>query len=131
MAGEDRRNPDARMLTPAPGTNVTSQCTATVVGGIGSNTLGIVAYGAPDDVSGWIHRDSDFDTVGTNAAALVVNAVLQLGGMTDGPFRVEYWDTVKGEPVQEQSVTSAAGLLRVAIPPFARDIAVKVKQKKE
>jgi hypothetical protein len=127
LRGEDPRNPDARMLGTAPSTNATNRCTVAIQGGTPPNTLGVVAYGAPAGVNGWIHRDSDYEAADPAGLSHVTNAVLQLGGMTDGRFVVEYWDTLRGEPVQEYPATAAGGVLRIDVPPFARDIAFKAK----
>jgi len=52
---------------------------------------------------------------------------LQLKGPADGEYRVEFWDTRKGKPVQELTAAAKDGSLRVPVPRFTSDIAGKVK----
>jgi len=53
-------------------------------------------------------------------------AAVVLKGLAPGSYRVQWWDTRKGQATkQEQAKASAAGL-KLTAPPFTRDIACKV-----
>jgi hypothetical protein len=47
---------------------------------------------------------------------------------TDGVWRVEWWDTFRGEILRRDRVRAAGGQLLLAIPDFARDVAAKLEQ---
>ena len=47
-------------------------------------------------------------------------------GLEPGTYTVQWWDTVEGKAVKEDSATPAGGRLQINIPAFARDIAAKV-----
>jgi len=55
-------------------------------------------------------------------------ATFQLEGMLGGTFTVEIWDTYDGRAIDWRKVESRSGRLSIAIPPTARDVAVKVKK---
>ena len=46
--------------------------------------------------------------------------------LTDGPMRVEWWDTRKGAVIRSDDVTPDNGALRLTAPSFTRDIALRV-----
>jgi len=55
----------------------------------------------------------------------ILGAKTSLTGLTDGPYRVEWWDTRKGEIVKTEEVTCTGGTLQLTVPGFLRDIAGK------
>ena len=48
-------------------------------------------------------------------------------GTGDGAYRVEFWDTEEGRPVQATQVRAERGALVVDVPSFRRDLAFKIK----
>jgi hypothetical protein len=52
---------------------------------------------------------------------------LQLTGLRDGPYRVEFWDTWRGGVVSQLTAEAKGGTLRVPIPEFTSDIAGKFR----
>lgn len=57
---------------------------------------------------------------------IVKGGVLKLTGLVpDGSWKVEWWDTDKGEEETSQGFTVTAGSAVVAIPPVTRDLAFK------
>jgi hypothetical protein len=45
-----------------------------------------------------------------------------------GAYRAEVWDTVKGTVIVEKTVQGANGIVQVDLPPFYKDIALKIRQ---
>jgi len=77
----------------------------------------------------WIYErrlfraESDKEFVPTERKGLT----LRMAGISDGAYRVEFWDTRKGVSVSEATVEAKDGALEAPIPPFTSDIAGKVK----
>lgn len=53
---------------------------------------------------------------------------VMLDGFTDGAYRAEFWDPVAGQVVSTADCTAANGRLTVLTPPFAADLACKVRR---
>jgi hypothetical protein len=53
-------------------------------------------------------------------------ASLTIGGMNEGAFTIQPFDTWTGQTLAEQTVRSAAGELTIALPAFSNDIALKI-----
>jgi len=59
--------------------------------------------------------------------AEVKGATLTVEGLKPGPYAVQWWDTREGKIVKQDAAKAAAGAaLKLAVPPFSRDIACKV-----
>lgn len=56
----------------------------------------------------------------------VESAILKLKGLNDGSYKVEWWDTYKGEVQSEEKVTCKDKTLILQIPPVLEDIACKI-----
>jgi hypothetical protein len=63
----------------------------------------------------------------TKVSPKLTGVSVTVRGMDDGQYNVEFWDTVKGEVASRGTVESKGGMLKLALPDFAQDIAVKVK----
>jgi hypothetical protein len=48
----------------------------------------------------------------------------------DGAWRVQWWDTFKGEVLREEKLRAAGGKLSVVVPTFARDLAARVERER-
>jgi hypothetical protein len=57
----------------------------------------------------------------------VGGAVLTLNGMAGGAHEVEFWDTWKGQRIRTDQLSSAGGPLKIPLPEFRGDLAVKVR----
>jgi len=53
--------------------------------------------------------------------------VIELTGLVPGALRVECWDTYAGEPVSWNDAAADAGGLKLHLPRFQRDLAVKIR----
>jgi hypothetical protein len=56
-------------------------------------------------------------------------AVAVIGGLDDGAFTVEVWDTTAGAILSTSDIESKGGTLRVPLPAFSRDIALKFSRR--
>jgi len=115
MEGEDRRGTNLAANTPqlrlddAPAPGLAVQCLK-----------------GKDRAFGWIYR-TDFSAADPNAEPSKTGVTLRLDAMAPGKFVVEFWDTIAGKAVAQLSVRSKDGVLAVAVPAFARDIAFKAR----
>lgn len=57
----------------------------------------------------------------------VKEATLTIQGLVDGPYIVEFWDTIKGHIVGTQQSAAQGGTLVIKPPEFAADLAGKIK----
>ncbi len=51
---------------------------------------------------------------------------IDLWGLARGRYGVQWWNTRTGKVISEQSITVSEQPLRLVIPPFTRDVAVKI-----
>jgi hypothetical protein len=58
--------------------------------------------------------------------APIAGASLEIRGLAPGAYRVEWWDTYTGNRTGTARAAADRGIVRLAIPPFARDTACKV-----
>jgi len=93
----------------------------------GTPPLELTCMRSPSQALGWIYRQPGFGSVDPLGPPTVSNLVMSLDGMTNGVFAVEFWDTSAGVPLKALRERAEGGMLRVAIPPFARDIAFKAR----
>jgi len=56
----------------------------------------------------------------------IQGAILEIQGLTPGTYKIHWWDTHEGKVLQQTTGSPTAGVLRVEVPAFARDIACKV-----
>ena len=54
------------------------------------------------------------------------SSVLELEGLVDGSFDLQWWDTTTGKIQTTQSVTVRNGQLKLDVPAFKTDIAFKL-----
>ena len=90
--------------------------------------LGIAAR---DQALVWLlDRAGDWpDGAMTDNPPPVADAKVTLTGLDDGPWTVEWWDTLAGKPVGTREATASGGSLRLEPPPFQVDIAARLKKK--
>jgi hypothetical protein len=119
MQGEDRRAPDMLMADAA-----------VLLADAPAPDLGVQCLRSPLKATGWIHRIAAFEYTDPLTGPAVSNVVLRVGGLTNGLFQAEFWDTQVGKPIRtENAQVEADGVLDVQVPPFTRDIAFKLRRK--
>ncbi len=117
MKDEDRRDPSLLSHTPvltmppAPGVNALSFS-------LKNNTRAL----------GWIYDAPAFEVSDTETHPTLSNLVVRLDNMTNGMYRIEFWNTTRGEVTQRQTREVKDTKLTLTVPPFSRDIAFKVKR---
>jgi len=52
-----------------------------------------------------------------------------LTGLDDGPWIIEWWDTLKGKRVASSEATVSGGAVQLEPPAFVADIAGRLKKK--
>lgn len=115
LEGEDRRDP---ALIPAP----------LEVRRAGGGDLAAIGMAAPARALGWIYRRENFSETDPAGPAAIRDATLRVPGLSDGAYVVEFWNTQTGRRFEQTEATSSGGSLEVAVPPFARDLAFKVRR---
>jgi len=55
------------------------------------------------------------------------DATVNIPGLIQGKYVVEVWDTYAGKVVETKEVENTTGIITVKLPPFSKDIALKVK----
>jgi hypothetical protein len=96
-------------------------------GGVPGGELVWTCLRSPRLVLGWVCRSPEFETVDLNGPPKITELQAELSGLTNGTFRVEYWDTARGTPAQRLLVASTNGVLKLTLPPFVRDAAFKAR----
>ena len=73
---------------------------------------------------------SDWPEGATNATPPSVTGIkVALTGLEDGPWSVEWWNTLEGKRVASEDATISGGSLQLAPPAFQADIAARLKRK--
>jgi hypothetical protein len=94
---------------------------------------GVIPYGVAsrDEALVWfLDRAYDWPEGATNAnPAPLAGARATLVGVSDGPWAVEWWDTLAGKSVASGQAVAAGGRLRLEVPAFPVDIAGRLKRR--
>jgi hypothetical protein len=77
---------------------------------------------------GWIYDEPAFDTAESDAHPVISNLVARLNNMSNGLYRVEFWETSGGVLTKTETVEVKEGILSISVPLFSRDIAFKAKK---
>ncbi len=88
-------------------------------------TLRVAAMQAKDEAFCWVYHPRIFQTL--KRLPTVSDAVLVVGNLEPGDYRVVYWDTYEGKPIGEETI-DCRGSLELRLPPVHRDIAVKMRR---
>jgi hypothetical protein len=116
MEGEDRRDPS--LETASPGL---------LLNGSAHPTLKAECLKNRTRALGWIYQTANFETIDPLGKLSFSNVVLRVADLADGDCTVEFWDTQAGKPLERQPARPKDGTVSATIPPFARDIAFKIK----
>ena len=75
----------------------------------------------------WIYHE--LTPYGDQQPETVEHAVMNIGGLRPGKYRVEFWDTYKGEKISAMDLDYPPDKtgVEIKLPPVARDIAMKIK----
>jgi hypothetical protein len=81
---------------------------------------------------GWVYHKSNFGGIDPAGEQGIKGLAMRFVDMDKGDFVVEFWDTLEGR-LRESVVVAVGedGILSVAVPDFARDIAFKVRREGE
>jgi len=58
--------------------------------------------------------------------APIQNSYFDVGSLKDGAYKLEWWDTLRGIIIHRDSIKVKAGKVRINIPTFANDLALKI-----
>jgi len=116
-AGEDRRGKNLRM----------GEARVTHSGGGEADGLGVRCLQNESTAYCWIFDQSLMDEE-QKPHPPDANLSLIVNGLTEGNYRVEFWDTYKGVPTEQREAQSAGGQLTCAVPLMQRDVACKIKK---
>ena len=90
----------------------------------------LLVYGMQNDASAliWLqHRDSTWLAhAGNQAPAPTKPATLTLPGFKPGEYAVEWWETWNAALTHQETATAGANGLKLALPPIATDVALKI-----
>jgi hypothetical protein len=77
----------------------------------------------------WLqNRDSDWKNHAEGGKVAKVDPCrLELQGLPDGKYTLEWWETWKGSPTKTETVQVKGGKLPLSLPEIETDVAVKVK----
>jgi hypothetical protein len=56
----------------------------------------------------------------------IQGAILAIQGLASGTYKIQWWDTQEGKALKQTTGSPTAGVLRLEIPAFTRDVACKV-----
>jgi hypothetical protein len=98
---------------------------------ISNEQLRLLGYQGDDCAYIWISdsRATWWNHVAENKQpAPVEDAVIEVRGLRDRQYRLEWWDTYEGRAIQTEQVSCSEGRMHIPVPSFTRDIACKIKQ---
>jgi len=111
MAGEDRRGQDLRTVTiPVSSSGGYLRARA-----LKSDRVAYI----------WLYDPRIIRSL--DAAAPIEGARIDVHGMTDGRYRVEFWNTYTGEITARRDLATDGRILRIELPTVDKDLALKVK----
>lgn len=117
MNGEDRRDPTLLPSVPALSAP-----------GHPANALMAPCLKSGTRALGWICDTAAFDAAPATPPLPITNLTARLDGMSNGLYRVEFWETSRGELVSQTNTEVRTGALSVDVPAFSRDTAFKVRR---
>jgi hypothetical protein len=91
--------------------------------------LDILGRQSDDFAALWIHNRLNqwpLKAAGFNAEP-VGPAAATIGGLKDGSYRIEWWDTYKGEISKVEEAVVRGGTLDLQLPAIQSDVACKLK----
>jgi len=98
---------------------------------VSDKQLRLLGYQGDDCAYIWIcdSRATWWNQIAENKQPeLVIDATIEIRGLRDGTYRVEWWDTYEGRTIRTEQVSYADDQIRIPVPSFSRDIACKIKR---
>jgi len=98
---------------------------------ISSDQLRVLGYQGEDCAYLWIsdNRATWWNQIAENKQPQpVTDAAIEIRGLQDGTYRVEWWDTYESRTIRTEQVSCTDSSLHASVPTFNRDIACKIKQ---
>lgn len=132
-AGEDRRGQNYQTLRAsiqAPGIPEWRPTREERQRGDKGPILNVIAMGNDEKAMFYLYHFDNLaipDPATIPVERRVKDATVSLQGLGDGDYRVEFWDTISGKIVGTQDVQVQNGSLAIKPPPFAADLAGKVR----
>ncbi|MHC5054371.1 MAG: DUF5060 domain-containing protein [Planctomycetota bacterium] len=115
--GEDRRDPELKTRKPEVERSPS---------GVG---LKAMAYMSRKRGYAWVYAVGPM-TRYPHTPLVVDRARVRFAGVEDGPWAVEFWDTVAGERFRAETIEAKGGSLEVDCPEFGNDVAMKLRRVK-
>ena len=115
--GEDRRDPELKVRRPS------------VERSPDGVKLTAMAYLSRRRGYAWVYAVGPM-TRYPHTPLVVEGARVRFGGVEDGPWAVEFWDTVAGEVFRAEILEAKGGSLAVDCPEFGNDVAMKLRRAK-
>jgi len=119
--GEDRRDPELQMR---PASAVSGEPRAPVAG------LAVECLGSPSRAYFWVYEKMLLKPDEAFEPGLRKDVCVQVEGLKDGAYDVEFWHTIRGEVIGRTQAESSNGKLLAPAPPFTLHVAGKVKPAK-
>jgi len=97
---------------------------------ISSDQLRVLGYQGDECAYLWISdsRATWWNQIAENKQPEpVTDAAVEIKGLRDGQYRLEWWDTYEGKTIRTEQVSSVGALLQISVPSFSRDIACKIR----
>ena len=94
------------------------------------NKVRILGLNTNDEAILWIqNKESNwYSNYQGFQPALLKDISFSILGLSDGEYRLEWWDTWKGEVVQQTKAFSTNGKLMIEVPQVERDLAIKINR---
>jgi hypothetical protein len=93
--------------------------------------LRVLGYQGDDCAYLWISdsRATWWNRIAENKQPeLVPDASIEIRGLRDRQYRIEWWDTYEGKAIRTEQISCTDGRIQIPLPSFSRDIACKIRQ---
>jgi hypothetical protein len=118
----------AAPYTPTNLASTTCAARITKRDGVTPNTnWRIECFGTPVRAQGWIYNVPEFESLNPTTSAPDPTLAIRFTGMSNATYEAEFWDTIRGAPIQTNKVAAQDTVLTMPIPPVTRDIAFKLR----
>ena len=117
MKDEDRRDPEADSYSPTIAST-----------GVPPVRAQAVCLKSTSKANGWIYAPDEFNEQPVLDLQPLAGVSLSINGLTNGNYRIEFWETLRGTIVDTRNLTVTADRFTVPVPPFRRDIAFKLRR---
>ncbi len=98
---------------------------------VSSDQLRVLGYQGDDCAYIWISdsRATWWNQIAENKQPTpVTDAAIEIRGLRDGQYRLEWWNTYEGRTIRTEQVSCTDGRMHIPVPSFTCDIACKIRQ---